>query len=286
MKPIRYISASVAMALIVVVSLTSCAGKSKSHSRSNQQQVVVEESKNDIAVNDSPENNIAYSISDFAKDLNTLQEQVSEIQSNEKWWWIFSGASVLAILLATICLYSNDTVKEKLEQTKKDINKLAQYNNRQELAKKPTVYTNTMPFDNKPSLERRVAELEKKIQQLTSPSIAVQPSVSHSTPEMVKNGYFGNPVNNDAEPYFKKLLTSKDSDARFTVEVSGNKATFKPLDIPGSPGTFRSSDALRAAVNFTEISTASSHMQVNAPGEAELRDNKWLITKKAKITFS
>lgn len=217
-----------------------------------------------------------------------LKKEISDLKDNEKWWWTSCGIGIVAIILAIVCLIRYAELNRRLNRHRNDIQGLQR--DKQSASSAPRAVSRNAGSSDIDTLKHRVEVLERQMGQLTStPRYSqhnVETVVNPSVHEANKNGYFGNPVN-ATEPYFKKLLGSRDSDARFIAEVSGNEAKFQPLDSSSYLGTFVSNDAMRAAVDFKGCSpSAASSMRICGPGKAILRDNKWIIIKKATVNLS
>lgn len=217
--------------------------------------------------------------------------QVSKVKNYGVWLW---GAVILvcviSLILFVICLKLYSNLQSIVDRQRFDIEKLKKL--KQEVAVAPkTIERTYVPLDYE-SLKQRIYNLELQIKQLASCQIKQPQAVSAfgSTgiePALSKGGYFGNPIS-AAEPYFKKLFVSRDSEARFSVEISGDKATFKPIESSDYIGTFISNDAMRAAIEFQGFTPGErpSSMRVIMPGEVEHREDRWFITKKAQVYLS
>lgn len=222
--------------------------------------------------------------------IEGLKNQVSKIEGKEIWLWgVVILVCVISLILFVICfrLYSN--LLGIVDRQRFDIEKLKKL--KQEVAIAPKTFERTCVPSDYESLKQRIYNLELQIKQLASCQIRQAQTVSAfgSTgiePALSKSGYFGNPTSG-AEPYFKKLFVSRDSEARFSVEISGDKAIFKPIESSGYIGTLISNDAMRAAIEFQGFASIERpSMRVIMPGEAEHRDNRWFITKKAQVYLS
>ena len=203
--------------------------------------------------------------------------------------WGAIGLSTVALILCVICLRLCANLQRRASRQRNDIQELQQERQVNSFTPK-TVTKSSIPSDYE-SLKRRILDLETQVRQYNSYTRPLQQSSTIITSPVTevepnKNGYFGNPIQ-ATEPYFKKLIVSRDSEARFSVEISGNKAIFKPLESSSYLGTFVSNDAMRAAIDFVGCApTEASSMRVILPGEALQRDNRWFITKKAQILLS
>lgn len=227
-------------------------------------------------------------VESMQRDVLYLKKEISALKDNEKWWWTSCGIGIVAIILAIVCLIRYAELNRRLNRHRNDIQGLQR--DKQSESFPPRAVSRNVGSSDIDTLKRRVEVLERQMgQQTSTPRYSqhnVERVVNLSVHEANKNGYFGNPVN-ATEPYFKKLLGSRDSDARFIAEVSGNEAKFQPLDSSSYLGTFVSNDAMRAAVDFKGCSpSAASSMRICGPGKAILRDNKWIIIKKATVILS
>lgn len=299
MKSFRYQLASLMMALILGLSLTACDDDSQAQTYDNQQlptqhQTIVNVPEINKEVKDSLDKYTARidSISKDTKaaidDVASMNGKVSNLKDNEKWWWASCGIGIIALILSIISLIRCNYLNKRLNRHRDEIQELKREKQSASFAPK-TVSKSSIPSDYD-FLKRRVYDLEIQLRQLTivpsQPQSYTEPVIKPVVKDNIKTGYFGNPIN-AAEPYFKKMLVSRDSEARFSADISGNKAVFKPLDSSSYLGTFVSNDAMRAAVDFKGCAPSeASSMQVITPGEAEQRDNKWVITKKATVYLS
>lgn len=237
---------------------------------------------------------ISQELRNAVETVDNMRASITKMQGKEICLW---GAiiliAVLAFVLFGIChkLYSN--LHDRANRQHSDIEELKRYNQDQSSSPRTAART-SVPSDYE-SLKRRVCELEKQVNQLTSDSRPIKQSQTMVVPNVPKapspktNGYFGNPVQAAKQPYFKKLLVSCDSDARFSVDISGDEAVFRPLESSDYIGTFISNDAMRAAIEFQGCTPREgpSSMHVNKPGKAVQEEGgKWLITEKSQVYLS
>lgn len=227
------------------------------------------------------------SISKVAKaasdNVGVMHKKVSDLQDKEKWLWSAFGLAAVAVILALICLIRTINISKRIDRHRREIDELR--HDKQSVS--PTMVNNpSIPSDYN-TLKKRVSDLENKLNKLlTTPN--ERPDVDREAPKPVvqtstKSGYFGTPIN-ASEPYFKRLLNTRDSEARFTTEISGKRATYKPIELSSYIGTFVSTDAMRAAIEFSGCNPSeATSMTVVTPGTAEQRNDKWIITKKASI---
>lgn len=299
MKSLRYLLALLTIVLVLGLSLTACDDGANAQNSTNETKLETEQKSPDLnsLVKDSL-NNFAARIDSISKEsreaideVSSMNSKVSDLKNNEKWIWSSCGLGLLALILVLYCIIRSVKLNERLDRHRDKIQEFKRDKQNASFAPK-SVFKSSTPADYE-RLKKRVSDLEFQIRQLTSYSQPIQPTQSKVEPIVTpavlasnKNGYFGTPIN-ATDPYFKKLLVSRDSDARFSAEISGVKAYFKPLDSSTYFGTFVSNDALRAAVEFKGCAPSeATSMQVIARGEAVQRDNKWVITKKATVNLS
>lgn len=227
---------------------------------------------------------------DSNAEVAKMNTAVSRLQDNELWLWISLCIGVIGLIIGAVCLKLFVDLQGRANRQRSDIQKLQR--------ERPINTPNTIPksptLSDYEFLKRRVSNLETQVKQIKSPAPKSQETKATQVfPQVVdftssKNGYFGNPVQ-ASDPYFKKILVSRDSEARFSVEICGDKAIFRPLESYSYLGTFISNDAMRCAIDFVGDCTPKnnpSSMRVITPGEAEQRDNRWFITKKAQVHLS
>ena len=248
------------MALYLGLSLTACGDKSQAQPHENpQQQTIVNTHEINKEVKDSLDKYTARidSISKETKaainKVNSMNTKVSNLSNNEKWWWSLGFVGIAALLIALYCIVRCVKLKERINRHSNKI---------QEIKDKLSVSFNQWPVSKAaiPSdyeaLKRRIRNLETQIRQLTSTPLPTKPNteivVTPPITDVKKNGYFGTPIDNAHGPYFRKLLISCDSEARFVAQISGNKATFKPLDSPSYIGTIVSNDACVLQLNLRD----------------------------------
>ncbi|MGN0238030.1 MAG: hypothetical protein ACI4AK_08120 [Lepagella sp.] len=310
MKSLKNLIASMTIVLIMGLSLTACEDKSQAQTNDipeepEQEQTNVTVPEINKEVKDSLYKYTAridtiFQIATKAREevtsmketVDSTKEDVSNLQGNELWMWIALGIAVFALLIAIYAVKLNYGLQNRADRQRQAIDKLKSIVH--ELKPTSGIYSGTVSRTTVPSdyegLKKRVLELEYQLKQLGTYVQSIKTTAQKvDNPVItgpVKTGYFGTPINS-SEPYFKKLLVSCDSEARFKVDIKGDRATFKPLESTRYLGTFVSNDAMRAAVDFTGCTPSqASSMYVRELGEAVQRDSKWIITKKATVTLS
>lgn len=204
------------------------------------------------------------------------------------WFYIALGIAVLYLIIAVICIIQLIKLNERVNRHRHDIEGLRyniQTNSATSQSYQPQRQTSSVGNEYY-SLAAKVKDLEQKFAQAESskrtPKVVQQPARGNATTEQI--GYFGVPSQmSQTEAYFRKLIESaSDSDVRFSATVTDNRAKFEPKE--GMISSLKSSDTMKLAVETTGclLSDATS-MKTIKPGEAELRDSRWVITKKALI---
>lgn len=243
---------------------------------------------------------ISVACDEAVANVKNMQSSVQQLNDIKIWIWVANAIALLALVLSIVALSKNSNLNKRLDRHREDISNLkldkVKTSHQPQPISKPSV-----PTDYE-SLNRRVFDLEFSFNNLSATvgrlminsSQKVEPTSTVNevkVPEVenafeTKKGYFGIPVKSN-DPYFKKLLKSQDSEARFSVEITGNKAYFKPIESSQYLGTFISSDALRVAIKFTGCEPENAtQMKVITDGNAELKEDRWYITKKATVYLS
>ncbi|MCM1078079.1 MAG: hypothetical protein NC344_02235 [Bacteroidales bacterium] len=133
-------------------------------------------------------------------------------------------------------------------------------------------------------LETRISNLERLSRQKTVPVATPSPKPTEiSIPKnKVRKGYFDTPVKGGGTGYFNELVENVEY-ANFDVEVTDNKAEFKPRL---SAKQLCYSDVMKPAVDIDyngipkEEATRFSVME---KGKAVLHGDRWIIEKKVVI---
>lgn len=222
-------------------------------------------------------------IKDAITEITKLKAEVDKLQSAESWIWVSVGLGILALVLCVICLVQYSNLQERANRHRCDIN---QTNNAVKDAFHKVQANLTSLSSDCAAARRKIEGIECKVNKLVSDANAKGRSlVQNETGREDRKGYFGYPIQT-AEPYFKKILYSRDYDALFEVEIMGDNACFKPLESTHSSylGTFLSSDSVRAAVDFAGCATSdATGMKVEESGTATKKGDKWYITNKSKV---
>lgn len=233
--------------------------------------------------------------SDFTRKSTEMDEEVSSLRCMV---WALGGFCVLCLFLSFMVVMWCKKLKEQGIQHRADIKALSARIGNGNVAASSVV--------GKPStneyleLKSKIAKLEDKISGLNRIGIPTQstqqpksnPNTNpnnvggpSSKEEKVVKAYFGNPTMGDKDGYFKKVLDSKDSDARFVAEIRGDKATFKPLtDSDAAKKTLLTSDQMKLAVEFSGCSLSEMKGMEITAGYVEKKENgRWVIKNKARV---
>lgn len=219
---------------------------------------------------------------------NGISDLKKAASDAKMWFYITLGIAVLSLIIAVTCIIKLVNVQERVCRHRKDIDDLDR-----RIHTSISISQSNMPIRQTSKvgneyyeLANRINNLEHKVAQIqfpaaTTPTFPKTVAVKTTTEQI---GYFGVPSQiSQTEAYFRKLIESaSDSDVRFSATVRGNRAEFKPRD--GMMSSLKSSDTMKLAVETTGclLSDATSMKTLN-PGEAELKDSRWVITKKALI---
>ncbi|MDE5976523.1 MAG: hypothetical protein K2G69_08235 [Muribaculaceae bacterium] len=234
-------------------------------------------------------------ISTLSTDTDNLKEEVRQANVNEVWQWlgiIFAIIEGIIILCLVIILFKKDSVlTEKLRSHDKIIGDLQHKDGLNDLnASSLPAKGYTLSYSDYFDIKDRIAKLENSLSamkelQPTIPKPTYAETQSYPTVTNKKTCYFGSPISGEV-PYFKKEIISKDSDARFKVEIQNDEATFEPFENSTYINTYRSNDALRAVIDFDgDPNGVSSSVKVY-PGKARKKDDRWIVIEKAKIKLS
>lgn len=130
-------------------------------------------------------------------------------------------------------------------------------------------------------IEGGLAELSAWVRSNQAVQISETDKMTRTEQVAAKKGYFGSAIGGErGRGYFKKLLETRE-DARFSAQVYGIEARFRPI-VP--VGAILSSDAMELAVEFSGVpKNMAVAMEIESEGEARLLDDKWVIVEKVKI---
>lgn len=237
---------------------------------------------------------------EIQSELDNIKQEIRIMHDYQKWFWLALGLGFIALCFGIILLMVSQRITNRLNKCARLIKEIQENHADSAIAPtSPKVRPNYASTFEVKKLADKLSEVNSQVQQLWAAKASVTSPQSGkdqqpielpkpvTSKEETKQGYFGNPIQ-AANPYFRKWLSSKDSDARFSVEQTGAIAIFKPLEDTAYLGTFVSTDAIRSAVEFQgcEPTTAATHIKVINPGEAQQIGEKWIVTKKAVVKLS
>jgi hypothetical protein len=207
-------------------------------------------------------------------------EEIEDLQSLRNYALIGGILGLLSFIVAVVCLVKIEKYKEQTAGFRSKLNQLSAELKKTEKSMTPTpTASNNAGKDRLEHLEERVRKLE--VNQTTKHSDTANKrsvgDVNAARQATITNGYFGTVIGNG---YFKKLLTTKDSDARFKASVEGNHAKFEPISFR----TAMSSDSMYNAIKFDGVPRdTAKDMKILSPGEALLEGERWVIRKKTEV---
>lgn len=318
MKAIRSIIAIIAIVLISGLSLNNCTKNTETPQSTPNNSVPVS-SIDTAGIKDTVTLKIVASINTLnnrmcytTEEIKHMQDSITELQKTEKMLWSAIGLiTIIALILMALCIKFYSILKRQNNSRKSATQEQIKDKQTEPYRPRPVTVEKSYVTVEIKDLEQRVAKIEALLKKLNtednskqqpnqkSPGTVPPPTVNIIPPQEkipeeeksisipTKKGYFGNPAPSD-KPYFKRLYNSPDSEARFSVEISGDKAHFRPLDSSKYIGTFISNDAMRTAIEFTGCNPSEhpNSMRVIMPGEAVLENGKWFIIKKSQVYLS
>lgn len=212
--------------------------------------------------------------------------------------WIVAAISLIVAIIAIVKVNSVSARaarhRQEIEELKGSIHDLdLRYSN----SSRPKVSTsNNVTYSEYSALSSRVSKIERYLDsQSHTPTIRAQEQVGNNHSTIIepisaeKNGYFELPSQMPTSAYFRRLLETKGSDARFAVVIKqNNKAEFSVFDSSLSYlRTMTTSDTAKLAIEFIGCSSdEATQMRQIMPGEAVLEDGRWIITRKAQVNLS
>lgn len=202
--------------------------------------------------------------------------------------WVVAGIAIILAIIATIKAYAANSRagrhRNEIEDLKMAISDLRLKPNSN--VRQPS---SSYSSNNYYALVDRIARLERQINQesyvqphattVTNP-IQPTPTVAHE-----QHGYFGVPSQMSlTSAYFKRLLETRDSEARFSVIIRNGKAEFNLLEGSQFLNEIKSNDTIKLALDLQGCAPSEANqMRTILPGEAVKEDDRWVIKKKAQI---
>ncbi len=235
---------------------------------------------------------------DVQNEVNNLSIELTPLRSsisNMKLMVLVSSVfSIIAIVIMTILLLNNNKRKRSLRRRKEEIEKLYQCVNAldNKLASLSKTKVSSQSAINQLSsfdisdLKRRISAIETKFDAILDKKNIqekiINPDKYPPTPNPqveTREGYLGAIVKS-GKGYFRNILSSKDSEARFYAKITDNNMLFEPLSLQIAT----SYDYMDLAIEFIGIArTEARSMNIRKSGVAKLEDGKWIIHDKAVI---
>lgn len=227
-------------------------------------------------------------VSDQNKGINTIEET-----SHNTWSVvILCVISILSLIIAVISILKSSKLNERLNRHRAEINQLrneiSNLNFRPQQQVRPT--SNTVSYSEFSTLARRVTTIENKVNNTTDTlsnqgfKRQTNPHKEESIKDISQPGYFGPAISGEGgKGYFKRLLDSRE-EARFSVTVIGDSATYEPI-VPLN--AIKSSDAMDLAIEFEGLSkNEAASMTLKIKGKAQKMGEKWIIINKAVVRLN
>ncbi len=233
--------------------------------------------------------------------IDQTQQEIKELKDSSNLKILIAWViAVISLLTAIIALMSNNTLTKRVNRLRNDYNNLDQQvkllNNQIAAAANSSrsrssyAPANSNEYNN---LSARISQLER---QLNNPNlknstqqkqVVNNPNQASAPATPVRTGYFELPTKkSETEGYFRRLLDTRDSDSRFSVEVRDNIADFKLLEGSLYFNDLRSSDAIKMAIELEGCAPSeATRMTTKRPGVAKKDGDRWDITQKAIIVL-
>lgn len=290
--------------IVLFLSLSSCLNFKKGKVSDPTHYGTYEIVKQDyIKIEEDSLNNIITSLERISQQYESvdnnnkiLESKLHDFENIRVWIWIALGGGLISLILSILGFLNSSSSHNRIDDLEEKLKKIKlKFQND---TYHPQQISKNNSSNELEQLKRRIREIEIQLRYLSSSlSVKSVSSTSHSKTEsdqeadliklQSKKGYFTNPING-VTPYFKKLLQYKEPEARFSAEISNNKAVFMPFEQSVDFNTYISFiDDYRAAIEFNGCDPKqATRMQIIKGGDAEFRDGNWYIIKKALVNLS
>ncbi len=259
---------------------------------------------NEKQISDSIMNEINSCIDQLARSQESNERIIDELKnelSNQKetyrlYGFVLCGVFVVIIvaiiMFVTLVKYHNN-VQKQVNRYGKCIDDLCKKVCALEqkltiVSSRPKTPNSGLHSNEYTLLASRIEKLERQYEQTvlnptTDAPIPINTDIGQKSNE--QNGYFNLPIQMSlTEAYFRHFYKSRDSESRFSANVSDGKAEFRPLEEASYFNDIKSSDAIRLSLEFQGCALSeATQMKVLTPGVAKLEDGRWVIKKKAFI---
>ncbi len=232
------------------------------------------------------------SVEDVKGNIENTKEKIKEDNVLFRWLAVISLVASIVMVTIVVWLWCRD--EKRSERLRNLSNRLEELGKTLEWYSSTTQHTRsnaTVRYVEKSAfddLSAKVRRLQDEVQNRSIADDNSQCSQTKTTPHIAsQKRYFALPSKgSDDSGYFKKVYDKWGSDVRFEAEIKGNCAKFWPVDKIETDNTFFSSDIVDLAVDIDDSACARNavkHVDVVALGEAELKNDRWYITKKAEL---
>lgn len=226
-----------------------------------------------------------------SSNVKKMEASIKTLGNIEFWIWFTLGISIMCLFISIIVLSKYSEVKRKLDRNSDKIRSII--NDIREFTFQAQSNSKGLRSNEHVNLQIQINNLEQSIRNLQDYLNDINKTPIHhkgninsaSISNQVQEGYFGLPVKTDPA-YFNNFLPSKQPEARFSVEISNNKAIFKPFENNQFLNSYLSSDTVRVAITFIGDTKTATNMIVIQEGEATYRNERWYITNKAIVKLS
>lgn len=224
--------------------------------------------------------------------LTELKNSIKEDKSHNTWCVLIAWAiSLFSFIIAIVSIVKVSKLNSRLNRHKNEIEQLkgeiSNLNFRPQLQARPT--SNTVSYSEFSTLAKRVTTIENKVNNATTLNNRdFKTSTNSNEEDLVKDvskpGFFGTAISGEGgNGYFRRILDSRE-EARFSVVVVGNTATYEPI-VPLN--AIKSSDAMDLAIEFEGVSKHdATSMSIKHKGKAQKMGDKWIIINKAVVTLN
>ena len=297
---------------IGMISISGCKNESQSNGEGNNNpnSSNIESMMDPDTLSATKQNKIIWdSIANFDNRLKKLHlvisQQKASIEKNHSTIESLKRNSFLSILLAWIiaavsiftAVFALIKAKRALKLANKYHHNIEEFNDslsRSENRVTDALRNNNTTLSRMSNLEYNMlsSRITKIEQQLNCPQKQVEPQQPPKSSDFPRSphpkkqtGYFGLPKKmSETEAYFRDLIGSRDSEARFEVIVTGETAEFRPLDGQRYLNDMQSNDTIKMALDIQGCPLSeASRMTVITPGNAKLTGGRWVITRNASI---
>lgn len=294
MKVLNKIITSLAFA-IGAVCFTACESNSTSLPNNPMPEAspetIVSDGKKDVldslSILSAKVDSLTISQTSLEKEVESISNDLTKYESGDFFEKsILTGLAILSIIIVVVCSVGFKKVNTRLSQDRQEIDSL-KATHRSQSVQPYNTQKKTISSNEYSALKQRIDALEKRLSPCKVPTV-VGRLKEETTKSTERTGYFGVPSQmSETDAYFPKLIEScSDSEVRFSANINGDYAEFKPLEGAAYLNDIKSTDSMKLAIDLNGCSVAEANcMTVLKPGEAKFDNRRWIITKKAMISL-